>query len=499
MSKRITLVELESYLWDSAKLLRSNIDAGAYKQYIFPLLFFKRICDVYDEETVNAINEYGDDAKEFDEKEIHTFKIPIGSHWNDVREASENIGKALIDAFREIERVNSDKLAGVFGNAAWTNKNRLPDRLLKDLLEHFSTKTLSIESCPEDELGQGYEYLIKKFADDSGHTAQEFYTNRTVVHLMTEMLKPKSGESVYDPTCGSAGMLISCIAYLKNKDEEWRNVKIYGQEITQLTSSIAKMNLFLHGVKDFQITNEDTLTNPSFLESGQLRKFDVCLANPPYSIKQWDRTAFEADKFGRNIFGTPPQGRADYAFIQHIIESLNKKTGRAAILLPHGVLFRDEEKDIREQMVRSDLLECVIGLGPNLFYNSPMESCIMVFKMNKRSNRKGHILFINAIKEVSRKNSFSFLDDRHIEKISTIYDEYKTVDGFSKLCTIDNVSKNGYMLSLPLYVDLDPKTINNDLPIADIYSEWVEGTVESSSNIDEIITMLSGGSKNEEI
>ena len=203
MSKRITIEELQSYLWNSAVLLRTNIDAGAYKQYIFPLLFFKRICDVYDEECQQILAEYGDEeALEWEEN--HRFIVPKGAHWKNVRSVSENIGVAITEAFRKIESANSDMLQGIFGDGAWTNKNRLPDRLLKDLIEHFSTKTLSIANCPEDELGQGYEYLIKKFADDSGHTAQEFYTNRTVVHLMTEMLKPESGESIYDPTCGSA-------------------------------------------------------------------------------------------------------------------------------------------------------------------------------------------------------------------------------------------------------------------------------------------------------
>ena len=216
MSKRITIEELQSYLWNSAVLLRTNIDAGAYKQYIFPLLFFKRICDVYDEECQRIIEEYGDEeALEFEEN--HRFQVPKSAHWNDVRAVSENVGVAIVDAFRKIENANLDKLQGIFGDGAWTNKNRLPDRLLKELIEHFSTKTLSIVNCPEDELGQGYEYLIKKFADDSGHTAQEFYTNRTVVHLMTEILKPESGESIYDPTCGSAGMLISAIAYLQQQ------------------------------------------------------------------------------------------------------------------------------------------------------------------------------------------------------------------------------------------------------------------------------------------
>lgn len=394
MSDRIALEELESYLWGSADLLRSSIDAGAYKQYIFPLLFFKRLCDVYDEETAAAEAEYGDGLDDFTPEELHTFLIPEGAHWNDVRNTAENVGTAIQNAFLAIERENAAKLTGVFGDGAWTNKNRLPDRLLKDLLEHFSSKTLSIANCPEDELGQGYEYLIKKFADDSGHTAQEFYTNRTVVHLMTEMLKPQSGESIYDPTCGSAGMLISSIAYLKSQGKEWRNVKVFGQEINNLTSAIARMNLFLHGIEDFQIVNDDTLKNPAFIERGKLRTFDLVLANPPYSIKQWDRTAFEADKYGRNEFGTPPQSRADYAFIQHIVKSLDPDSGRCAILLPHGVLNRREEKEIRQKLIEADCIEAVIGLGRHLFYNSGLESCVLVCRMTKSEKRKGKILLL---------------------------------------------------------------------------------------------------------
>lgn len=330
MSKKITQEELESYLWDSAVLLRNHIDAGAYKQYIFPLLFFKRLNDVYEEETRNAVKNNGPEAADWEE--THNYVIPDGAHWDDVRNVPENVGKAIQSAFRAIESANSDKLTDIFGDGTWTNKRRLPDRLLKDLLEHFSSKTLSIENCPEDELGQGYEYLIKQFADDSGHTAQEFYTNRTVVHLMTEMLKPESGEAIYDPTCGSAGMLISAISYLKDQKKEWRNVSLYGQEINALTSAIARMNLFLHGIEDFQIVNGDTLAAPAFIERGKLKTFDLVLANPPYSIKEWSRDAFSADKYGRNFLGVPPQGRADYAFLQHIIKSIAGTIGQVGAI-----------------------------------------------------------------------------------------------------------------------------------------------------------------------
>lgn len=324
MSKQITQEELESYLWGSAVLLRNHIDAGSYKQYIFPLLFFKRLNDVHEEETAKAIEENGPEADSWEE--THSFVLPKDAHWNSVRNVTQDVVKAIQDAFRAIEKANPDKLHGIFGDGTWTNKRRLPDRLLKDLLEHFSSKTLSLANCPEDELGRGYEYLIKKFADDSGHTAQEFYTNRTVVHLMAELLEPQPGESIYDPTCGSAGMLVSSIAHLKEQHKEWRNVSLYGQEFNALTCSIGRMNLFLHGIEDFHIVNGDTLAAPAFVEGGRLKQFDVVLANPPYSISQWNRKAFEKDPYGRNFLGVPPQGRADYAFFQHILKSMKPDT-----------------------------------------------------------------------------------------------------------------------------------------------------------------------------
>ena len=489
MANRITLDELKSYLWQSAVLLRTNIDAGAYKQYIFPLMFFKRICDVYDEETAQAVAEYGEDIGLYPEHELHKFIIPKGRHWNDVRQVTEDVGASIVSAFRDIEKANGDKMVGIFGDGAWTKKNRLPDRLLRDLLEHFSSQNLSLENCPEDELGQGYEYLIKQFADDSGHTAQEFYTNRTVVHLMTEMLQPQSGESVYDPTCGSAGMLISCIAHLKNQGKEWRNLQIYGQEINQLTSAIGRMNLFLHGIEDFHIVNDDTLKNPGFIEKGQLKRFDLVLANPPYSIKQWDRGAFENDKYGRNFLGTPPQGRADYAFFQHILKSLKPDTGRCAILFPHGVLFRNEEKDMREKLVKSDLVECVVGLGPNLFFNAPMEACVVICRTSKPLERRGKILLINAVKEVTRKNAQSYLEDDHIEHIASTYHHFQDEDGYSKVVSIEDVERQNYSLSIPLYVrtagPIDPvKSLDECI------DDWLSQSVNVRSALQALTDLL---------
>jgi type I restriction enzyme M protein len=483
--------ELESYLWDSAVLLRTSIDAGAYKQYIFPLLFFKRISDVFDEECERILEEFDGDESALEWEENHLFMVPDGAHWNDVRAKSENIGLALVDAFTKIQNANRDKLQGIFGDAAWTNKNRLPDRLLKDLIEHFSTKTLSLANCPEDELGQGYEYLIKKFADDSGHTAQEFYTNRTVVHLMTEMLQPQPGESIYDPTCGSAGMLISAIAYLKEQGKEWRNVSAYGQEINALTSAIGKMNLFLHGIKDFEIVNDDTLARPAFLENNELKRFNVVLANPPYSISQWDRDAFSADKYGRNFLGVPNQSRADFAFIQHILKSMDLNTGRCAILLPHGVLNRQEEKTMREEMIKRDLAECVIGVGKNLFYNSPMEACILICRSKKPNDRAGKVLFIDAREYVTREGTESYLTDEQITVLAKAYENFESVEGLCKVASNEIIKDNKYSLAINRYVEKDSGIeIEEDIDL--IVENWIEHKQELAQSLNEFNVLLGG-------
>ena len=450
---RISQQRLESYLWGAATLLRGTIDAGDYKQFIFPLLFFKRLCDVFDEETQIALKESGGDADFAAYPENHRFQIAKQAHWWEVRQTSNNVGMALQFAMREIEKANPDKLYGIFGDAQWTNKDRLSDGMLRDLIEHFSCLELTIANLPEDELGQGYEYLIKKFADDSGHTAAEFYTNRTVVHLMTEMLQPQPAESIYDPTCGSGGMLLSCITHLRRQKKEWRNVRLYGQERNLMTSSIARMNFFLHGIEDFEVVRGDTLSEPKLVEGDRLKQFDVVLANPPYSIKQWDREAFASDPWGRNLYGTPPQGRADYAFWQHILQSLNPKTGRCAILFPHGVLFRQEEAEMRRKMIEADVVECVLGIGPNLFYNSPMEACVVICRMKKPAERRGRVLFISAANEVTRERAQSFLTDAHVARIARAYKKFEEDSGFARVATVREIGAKDFNLSIPLFVE----------------------------------------------
>jgi type I restriction enzyme M protein len=479
MSNSLTQAQLESYLWGAATLLRGLIDAGDYKQFIFPLLFFKRLCDVHDEEYRQALEESGGDVAYAAFAENYRFQIPAGAHWRDVRGQAKNVGKAIQDAMKAIEQANPDRLSGIFGDASWTNKNRLSDATLRDLIEHFSTLTLSLANVPEDELGVAYEYLIKKFADDSGHTAAEFYTNRTVVKLMTRMLQPQPGESIYDPTCGSGGMLLQAVTELKRQGQEYRTVKMYGQERNLMTSSIARMNLFLHGIEDFDVRRGDTLANPLFIEGDRLQTFDVILANPPYSIKQWQRAAWEKDPYGRNLYGVPPQGRADYAFFQHIIKSLDPQRGRCAILFPHGVLFRDEEAEMRDRLVEADVVECVLGLGPNLFYNSPMEACVVICRMNKPPERRGSILFINAVNEVTRERAQSFLEDDHIEKIVNTYHTFADVDDFARVVTLDEVKNQHGNLSISLYVHISNGYNDDSEPdksLTTVIEEWQESS-----------------------
>lgn len=481
--------ELERYLWGAATLLRGVIDAGDYKQYIFPLLFYKRLCDVYDEEVVSAVMVSEGNKEYANFAENYRFQIPKGAHWNDIRQTTVNIGQALQIAFRDIEKANQDQLYGIFGDASWTNKDRLTDEILTDLLEHFSEKKLSVANVPNDELGNAYEFLIKKFADDSGHTAAEFYTNRTVVHLMTLIMDPQPGESIYDPTCGSGGLLLNCVNHLKDRGKEYRTLKLFGQELNLMTSSIARMNMFLHGIEDFQIIRGDTLADPKFIENDKLKTFDVILANPPYSIKRWNRDAWTNDPYGRNMYGTPPQGCADYAFEQHILKSLDKKQGRSIVLWPHGVLFRDTERVFREKMLKDDVIDAVIGLGPNLFYNSPMEACLLVCRYDKPESHKGKVIFINAVNEVTRQNAFSYLEANHIEKIHTACKNFKDVEGFARVVSNDNIVINKSNLSIPLYVS-NGKSQHSQKDISKVVAEWLESSDALKKSTNELFKML---------
>jgi len=270
---------------------------------------------------------------------------------------------------------------------------------------------------------------------------------------MTMITDPQPGESIYDPTCGSGGILLNSVLHLKEQGKEYRTLKLFGQELNLITSSIARINMFMHNVDEFQIVQGDTLDSPQFLDNDKLRQFDVIMANPPYSVKRWNQQKWMNDPFGRNIWGTPPQGNADYAFQQHIMASLKPETGRCVILWPHGVLFRDAEADIRRKMIEGDYVDAVIGLGKNLFYNSSMESCLLVCRMQKPEERKGKIIFINAKEELFLERSNAWLGSEHIKKICDTYMNYCDLDGFAKVELIENVLSKKGNLSIQLYVN----------------------------------------------
>lgn len=455
-AQQLSLSDLENYLGRAADLLRGSIDQADFKAYIFPLMFFKRISDVYMEEFAQALEESGGDHEYAAFAENHRFAIPSGYHWEDIRKRSKNIGTALQTAFREVEKANPETLYGIFGNASWTNKDKLPDRKLADLIEHFSTKTLSNAMVAPDVFGNAYEYLIKRFADQSNKKAGEYYTPRSVVSLLVNILNPVEGESVYDPACGTGGMLIEVIEHVKAAGGSPKTLwgKLYGQEKVLATSAIARMNLLLHGVEDFKIMREDTLRNPAFYTGNRLAQFDCVVANPPFSLKNWGEGEWGADKWGRNTFGgVPPKGYADWAWVQHMLISARPRTGRVAVVLPQGALFRPgAEARIRTHILKSDVVEAVIGLAPNLFYGTGLAACVLILRLEKQPDEKGKVLFINGEHLYRRGRNQSTLEPEHADEILGAYELFDNIDGFARVVDLDEIAGNDYNLNTSLYV-----------------------------------------------
>ncbi len=458
----LTVDELESHLWEAANILRgSPVDRTDWKSYILPLLFFKRICDVWDEEVAAAVATYGEDFAD-----EHRFQIPEGCHWRSVRETPSNVGTALQNAMRGIEVANQKHLYGVFGDAQWTNKERLPDALLKDLIEHFSALDLGNGRITTDVIGDAYEYLIKKFADATNKKAGEFYTPRSVVRLMAAILDPQEGESVYDPTCGTAGMLLAVIAHVQEQGGDPRTLlgKLYGQEKNVTTASVARMNLLLHGIDDFAIAQEDTLRQPAFTDpaTGGLATYDCVLANPPFSLERWGRELWENDPWGRAFAGLPTDSSGDYAFVQHMVKSMAPATGRMAVVLPQGALFRGGvEGQIRRTLLEMDLIEAVIGLAPNLFYGTGLAACILVMRQRKAKERAGKVLIVDASSLYRKGRAQNFLDPEHSATILGWVRAFAEVDDRARVVMLQEIEAEDCTLNISRYV-LPP--IGVDIP-----------------------------------
>lgn len=456
---------LESLLWDAANILRGPVDASDFKAYLFPLLFLKRVSDAYDEERAEALGESGGDEEYADLPEQHRFQIPEGSHWSDLRERTANVGQAIQRAMREIEKANPNTLYGIFGDVQWSNKERLSDELLIDLIDHFSQLDLRNEAVPNDVLGDAYEYLIKKFADLTNRKAGEFYTPRTVVELMVRMLAPKAGDTVYDPACGTGGMLLETLQQVRETggDERLMLGHLFGQERNLTTAAIARMNLFLHGAEDFQIVRGDTLRQPAFLtREDTLATFDCVIANPPFSLKSWGEDTWPNDPWGRNFAGTPPRKYADWAWVQHMVASMAPGSGRMAVVLPHGALFRmGAEGKIRSKVIEADLIEAVIGLGPNLFYGTSLAACIMIARRRKRDDRRERVLLVDASDLFRKSRNKNTLEPDHVETIFHCYQRFEDEEGRSHVATLDEIGEKGDNLNLAGYVT---KPDDVDLP-----------------------------------
>lgn len=459
----ITLNQLENHLWESANILRGPVDAADFKTYIFPLLFFKRICDVWDDEYQEIVADTGDEQLAYF-PESHRFQIPDNCHWSDVRAKATNVGAALQRAMREIEKANPETLYGVFGDAQWSNKDRLSDALLKDLIEHFSRLSFGNQHVNSDLLGDAYEYLIKKFADATNKKAGEFYTPRSVVRLIIDILEPKEADTIYDPACGTGGMLLASVQHVKEKHGDVKRLwgKLYGQEKNLTTSAIARMNLFLHGIEDFQVVRGDTLRNPAFFEGDSLATFDCVIANPPFSLEKWGEEVWMTDPFGRNFAGLPPSSSGDFAWVQHMVKSMADVSGRMAVVLPQGALFRKgAEGDIRQKLLEMDLVEAVIGLAPNLFYGTGLAACILVLRKRKPAKHKKKVLIADASRLFRKGRAQNYLEPEHTAEILAWYKGFSDVQDCAKVVSLDDIKSEDWTLNISRYV-LPP--LQEDIP-----------------------------------